>query len=199
VKEKIRRAVGKLRNNHSPRELDGKSAVIVSKLFETGEYKRAKTVVFYASKEGEVNTMPAIKRALGEKTVLVPFVSGGEIIPVRIRSPRELAPGSFGVPEPVKEVVEKKENRFSPGRADLVIVPGVAFDEKGNRIGYGKGYYDKFLKKTSKARTVALAFEFQVVPEIPTENHDVTVQKIITEKRIIDCAGNRWGRLACAE
>ncbi len=205
MKEEIRRLVRSVKNNHSSRELAEKSAAIVSRLFESREYKKAGTVMFYASKEREVDTLPAIKRALEEKIVVVPFVSGDAIIPVRIRSLKELAPGSFGVPEPAREVVGEKKNRISPGRIDLVIVPGAAFDEEGNRVGYGKGYYDKFLKKTRKAATIALAYEFQMVPGIPASGHDVTVQKIITEKRIIDCAknrgvqSNRGVRSPCAE
>ena len=76
--------------------------------------------------------------------------------------------------------------KISIDEVDLIIVPGVGFDSCGNRIGHGKGYYDKLLKN-SKASTIGLAFEFQVIEKIPSEKHDVSIDMIVTEKRILRC------------
>ncbi|MCX6768088.1 MAG: 5-formyltetrahydrofolate cyclo-ligase [Candidatus Micrarchaeota archaeon] len=183
MKESVRRMAREERDGRLEPELAVKSAAILERLFACSEYKRAKAVMFYVSTGREVDTLPAIRRALGEKTVAVPFVQGGEIVPVRINGMDELVPGSFGVLEPRREAVDG--NRVEPREIDLVVVPGVAFDGKGNRVGYGKGYYDKFLKKTRGAAAVALAYEFQVLQSVPVEEHDVVVGKIITEKREI--------------
>ena len=89
--------------------------------------------------------------------------------------------GKFGIPEPMELM------KVSYKSIDAVIVPGVAFDKNGYRIGFGFGHYDKFLKKTPHAVKIGLAFEFQIVDSVPKEEHDVPVDFIITEKRVIDC------------
>ncbi|MBI4399828.1 5-formyltetrahydrofolate cyclo-ligase, partial [Candidatus Micrarchaeota archaeon] len=98
-----------------------------------------------------------------------------------IRSLEELAPGAYGILEPKKEFLRPAGYE----EIQLVIVPGIAFDLKGNRIGYGLGYYDKLLPKL-KCPKLALAFNFQVLPEIVEEKHDVKVDKIITETDVIN-------------
>jgi 5-formyltetrahydrofolate cyclo-ligase len=97
-----------------------------------------------------------------------------------LKSWEELSLGSYGILEPRTEKIRKTNVED----IDLIIVPGVAFDEKGNRLGHGKGFYDRLLKKT-KATVIGLAFEFQILENIPTDKNDVPVDMIITEKRII--------------
>jgi len=183
LKHKIRCEVHEAKKGHSAREIADKSKAIAERLFRLPEYKKAKTIMFYASKKLEVQTLDAIRMALREKNVAVPLVKGDDMAAVRISRMGDLAPGAFGVPEP------RRGTQIRPKDIDLVIVPGVAFDAKGNRVGYGKGYYDKYLKKTVRAQVVALAYEFQIVPTVPAECHDVRVHKIITEKRTVSCAG----------
>jgi 5-formyltetrahydrofolate cyclo-ligase len=91
--------------------------------------------------------------------------------------------GAYTILEPRQECV----NEVSPESIDLIIIPGVAFDGQGNRIGHGMGYYDRLLQKKIRTHCLGLAFEFQIVESIPTEIHDVKIKKIITEERIIIC------------
>jgi len=154
-----------------------KSEAIHKSLLDTEEYKDAKTVMFYVSTKNEVETHLMIKEALRHKSVLVPKVSGEEIVPIEIKDFSELIPGAHDILEPMGG------NVFQ-GKIDLVIVPGVAFDQDKHRLGYGHGYYDKFLAQTD-AITIGLAFEENMVEKLPREPHDINVDKVITDKKII--------------
>ncbi|RLG18504.1 5-formyltetrahydrofolate cyclo-ligase [Candidatus Micrarchaeota archaeon] len=171
------------RKKHEREHIESKSASIMSKLFELPEFEKAGVVLFYASKRDEVQTLEMIQAALdkGKKIVLpITVVEGKNLILSEIKSVRELVEGAFGVLEPANFV--PVEERL----IELAVVPGVAFDSQGDRIGHGMGYYDKLLKKL-KCPIIGLAFEFQLVDDIPEEEHDVRVHKIITEKRVIEC------------
>ncbi len=122
-----------------------------------------------------------VRRALADgKRVVLPKVKGKELELFEILDvERDIAPGAWGIPEPRETRTARVED------IDLILVPGAAFDEQGNRIGYGAGFYDKLLP-FYKGRTVALAFELQMVSAVPAASHDVPIQKIITEKRVID-------------
>ncbi|RLF88523.1 5-formyltetrahydrofolate cyclo-ligase, partial [Thermococci archaeon] len=102
----------------------------------------------------------------------------------RIRSFSELRPGKFNIMEP-REAIDEEVN------LDLIVVPGVAFDESGYRLGFGKGYYDRFLRSFRETTKLGLAYEFQVLEEVPRDEGDIPVDFIITEKRRIDCLKNR--------
>ena len=172
---------------------DRKSRLILKKLFRTREFIRAKTVMFYIAFGGEVNTREMIKEAqnLG-KIVTVPVVRRSSPLarskvkmPVCKRNRATLRPsilydnsgfkkGPYGVCEPsAKRFIRLRD-------LGLVIVPGVAFDKKGNRLGRGKGCYDHFLKRIPKdISSIGLAFDFQILPSIPATALDVSVDKII--------------------
>ncbi|MDA8169460.1 MAG: 5-formyltetrahydrofolate cyclo-ligase [Nitrospiraceae bacterium] len=153
------------------------------------EFKAAGTILFYASFKSEVETMPLIEQALaGGKKILLPKVKGGGLELFEIKETAGLAKGFMGIPEPTG-----KERPASVDEADIVIVPGVAFDTEGGRLGYGKGYYDKLLSKAERRiPLVALAYEAQVFSgeRLPLEPHDIKMDKIITEKRTIISDGH---------
>jgi 5-formyltetrahydrofolate cyclo-ligase len=119
------------------------------------------------------------------KKVLVPFsdTKNRILILSELNSWEDLTPGSYGILEPKEEKIIQP----SSDKIDLIIVPGVGFDEDGRRIGHGKGYYDDLLKYSKDTISIGLAFEIQILDKIPTEKHDIAVNKIITEKRLIDC------------
>jgi 5-formyltetrahydrofolate cyclo-ligase len=153
-----------------------KSKIIKEKLFRTRVFKEAKIVMFYMSLGGEVNTADMIKEAqrLG-KTVVVPVCGKNRMMkPCLLKEKGVLSKGPYGILEPVwKEPVPLK-------KIDLVIVPGLAFDKKGKRLGRGKAYYDRFLKRLpSGTMSIGLAFDFQILPRVPTTTTDVDVKKII--------------------
>lgn len=184
MKKKLKNEVILKREFLPKEELLRKSAEIKEKLFSLDEFKDSKTVMFYMSIKNEVYTHDMVKEALASKKVAVPVVdnANGEIFPSEIKSFSELSVGTLGILEPKMEFMRK----LPPEEIDLIIVPGIAFDCRGHRIGYGKGCYDKLLKKT-KAIRVGLALELQIINEVPKEAHDVPMDKIITEKRIIGC------------
>ena len=185
MKEKIETKKGlrtriliKLRK-HREEERLRKSSIIRKKFFRTREFKRAKTVLFYASFDGEVDTFEMIKQAkkLGKKIGLPRILRGARrIVPVLLENIGELEAGTYGIKNPPPAA-----RRISLEDIDMVVVPGVAFDKHKNRLGRGAGYYDRFLKKLpSGVPTIGLAFDFQIVDCLPkTEAHDVPVTHLI--------------------
>ena len=166
----------------SMEERDAKSRVIHKKLFQTPVFKNAGTVCFYVSLPMEVNTHPMIEESLRlGKRVLVVLVDleNKELKLKEIRDlKKDLAPGILGILEPVPQT-----RTADVREAQCIIVPGLVFDPKGYRLGRGGGYYDRFLKTLpSQVATIGLAFSFQVLPEIPLQDHDSAVQIVLTEK-----------------
>lgn len=159
------------------------SREIETRLFLLPEFQSARTIMFFASFRSEVDTVPMIRRALEEgKRVILPKVRGRELGLFEIVDyDRDMASGAWGIPEPR----ETKPANISD--VELMVVPGLAFDLKGNRLGYGAGFYDRILPAYHRP-TVALAFEVQIVPQAPAEAHDVPMQKIVTETRVIEVA-----------
>ncbi|MCK4327413.1 MAG: 5-formyltetrahydrofolate cyclo-ligase [Candidatus Diapherotrites archaeon] len=162
--------------NHDPVD---KSGAIAKRLFQQPEYQSAKSVLLYFSIGSEVDTCKIIRDALKTKKVFLPFVEGGEMGYAQIQSMEGLEPGKYGIMEPL-------DKEPSSAGLDLVVVPGIAFDESGHRVGYGGGYYDRFLP-AANAFTIGLAYDAQVIEDIPAEGHDCPVKKIVTETRVITC------------
>jgi len=184
MKEILRKEIKEKRKKQSKEEQRKKSKEIKEKLFNLKEYKEAKTILIYVSYNSEVFTHEMIKEALNNKNVVVPIsnTKNNTLSLSILESWNDLESSSYGILEPKKDKIKE----IPIDEIDLIIVPGVAFDIRGNRMGHGKGYYDKLLEKT-KLITIGLAFEFQLVNKIPTEKHDKPVNIIITEKRIIKC------------
>jgi len=137
-------------------------------------YKKAKTVYFYLPYNQEVRTVPMVERALAEgKRVAVPKVYGDQMRFIYIEDLSGIAPGSFGIPEPVAD------GPVADDPTALVLMPGLAFDPQGNRMGYGGGYYDKFLNQEPNHPTVALCYEFQLCESLPVEAYDVPVDLVL--------------------
>lgn len=180
-KKELRRIFLKTRSELAAEDIIEKSAKIMSRLFSLSEFRGAKTIMFYVDAGNEVKTRDGITKALSEgKRVVVPKVKKGYgLLAIEIKSLDELSPGTFGILEPAGE------KGISPEEIDLVVVPGVAFDKRGNRMGYGAGYYDSFLPKLRpEVKKVAVAFEMQVTDSLPAEEHDVKMDLIITENTI---------------
>ena len=174
-KRDIRLEVLEKRARMSPEERASKSRAIGDRLMKTGLWADAKTVFLYMSLPGEVETDRLIAEAWSQgKQVGVPKVTEEGLVFSKLDSFEELSEGSFHVREP-REIRE-----ISDGRA-LVIMPGVAFDIKCNRIGYGKGFYDRYLFEHREHPAVALSFDFAVYSEIPSGPHDIKPSLIITE------------------
>jgi 5-formyltetrahydrofolate cyclo-ligase len=169
-------------------QIMNKSLKIKEKFFSLSEVKKAKNIMIYISFKSEVRTREIILELLEKKKkVIVPVIDfkKNELNLSELKDyQKELVPNKLGIFQPTKEFFRLFDSR----ELDLVVVPGIAFDEKGNRLGFGKGYYDKFLSKLSKKTpVVALAFEDQLAKSIPKEKHDIQMHKIVTEKRVIEC------------
>lgn len=155
------------------------------------EYQAARTVMFYVDVRTEVRTREFLPAALTHgKRVIVPYCVEGELELFHLQHMDELTVGMYRILEPKPELRGLAEKRADVAEVDLIMVPGVAFDRRGARMGHGKGYYDKLLEHARPdTPLVALAFECQLFDEIPTAAHDVFMNKIITEQRIYECRG----------
>ena len=185
MKQTIRSQLLQKRKKISANEVTKKSQEITHKLLSLELFRGANTILFYVSYDNEVNTHILIKESLKHgKNVVVPIsdVKRHQLKLSQITQWQELALGSYGILEPKKNFIRE----ISLDSVDLAIVPGVGFDIIGNRLGHGKGYYDSLLQDY-KGKIVALAFEFQVIENIPVEVHDKKVDVIITEKKVIYC------------
>lgn len=165
-----------------------KSAAIKEKLLALPELQKVERVMVYINFQEEVQTL-AIVEALWQRKVevVVPLCDPHkrELHPSLLYNFDELEPGTFGVMEPKKRAVKIVDTTT----IDLVIVPGLAFDRRGGRIGYGAGYYDRFFDKVPQALLIAVAFNEQVTEFIPMEEHDRIMPIIVTDKEVIRQAG----------
>lgn len=176
TKEQIRSTILLKLKTQKEENRNRKSRIIEKKLFRSSCFKKAKIVMFYISFGGEVDTRDMIKKAKKSgKIVTVPVCAKNRILKACLLGGRDrLVKGPYGILEPVtKQCVDLKH-------LDLVIVPGLAFNKQGKRLGRGKGYYDRFLEKLpKKTATIGLAYDFQILPRIPTISTDVNVGKIV--------------------
>ena len=177
TKAQIRSKILKRLKTQKEEDRNRKSKLIKDKLLRNKVFKQAKIVMFYIAFGGEVNTKEMIREAQGTgKLICVPiFRKDKEIMqPAIFKDQAKLKKGPYGVLEPVIETLVEPED------LDLIVVPGLAFDKGGNRLGRGKGCYDRFLNTLSEnTPSIGLAFDFQILPFIPTTSHDVSVKKVI--------------------
>jgi 5-formyltetrahydrofolate cyclo-ligase len=195
LKKRLREKLLRRRNTIPSALKVQKEASIEKRLFDLEEFKKAKSILLYVSFRSEVDTTRYLKDIikLGKKLILPVVDSRHKVLKLyKVKDTSELETGYMGIPEPgIKE-----GRRFALKDIDIVVIPGTGFDLKGNRLGYGGGYYDRLLSYESKqlARvenhipTIALAFEEQIGEEIPAEPHDIKVDMIITDERLISCA-----------
>ncbi|MFX1475914.1 MAG: 5-formyltetrahydrofolate cyclo-ligase [Promethearchaeota archaeon] len=193
-KSEIRQEVLNKRNRLRLEEIEIKSEQVGINLFSLKEFEQAETVLFYVAKGSEVATLPMIESVIGLKRVFVPISvrRRRKLVYSEIYSIDELEPGAYGILRPRRDSRRILPLEQLASEAGIVIVPGVVFDEKGFRTGYGAGFYDRFLTAfryhhASTALFIALAFELQIVEDTFPEKHDVPVDMIITERRIINC------------
>jgi 5-formyltetrahydrofolate cyclo-ligase len=181
MKASLRKKITDARNGLSQNERWIKSQEIGKRLFHLPAFVRASTIMFFASFRSEVDTIQMIRKALAEgKHIVMPKVKGKTLFLYEIKDfDKDTTPGTWGIPEPH----ERRPVRLDV--VDLMIVPGLAFDEQGNRLGYGAGYYDRVISRY-EGPTIALAFEAQIVPLVPVTDHDCPIKQIVTEKRIIE-------------
>ncbi len=181
TKQEFRKRILDLIKNQKEEDALRQDRVILGKFVALPVFRKAKTILFYASVKGEVNTFGMMEQALEfDKRVVLPVVQEKtrQIIPMMIRNMKELKPGTFGIPEPAVAM----ERAITVDEIDLAVVPGVAFDQQLNRLGRGAGYYDRFLSELPAATpTIGLAYDVQVVESLfGLEAHDRPVTLVLT-------------------
>ena len=190
-KQEIRQQAHDARN--AQQDKDGLSQIICERFVTLPEYQRAKTVMFYVDVRSEVRTRNYLATALTHgKRIVVPYCVDGELELFLLSSMDELAVGMYKILEPKTELRDAPGKRVDVAELDLIMVPGVAYDQRGARMGHGFGYYDKLLEHArADAPLVALGFECQLFPEIPMQEHDIFMDKLVTEKQIYDGLGRK--------
>lgn len=194
MKNKIRKTLLKQRDAITPEQKVLKESAIEERLLCLDAFKQAKSILMYVSFRSEVDTRSYLNDVIKlHKKLVLPTVDSkhGKLNLYEVRDISELEPGYMGILEPR----ERAGMSVSLKDIDLVIIPGTGFDRDGNRLGYGGGYYDRLLsyesKQLSRANkhitTIALAFEEQIGEDIPAETHDIKVDMIVTDHRLIKC------------
>lgn len=184
AKKQIRKEILDIRDSLEEEIRNKWNESIFSRLINSEFYKRARTIFIFVSFKSEVDTHKIIEYSIEKgKIICVPKIKSKQIgIEVfKIDSFKDLKEGYFNILEPVEGCISVDKNDI-----DLILMPGVAFDRHGGRIGYGGGFYDRFLSSMNKtADKIVLAYNFQVLDEVPMEENDVRVDGIITEEGII--------------
>lgn len=187
-KKSIRKNILKIRENLNIDEKKKMDDIIKEKLINSNEYLSAKNIFIYISYGSEINTKNIILKAIEDnKEVYVPRteVKTNNMDAVNIISFDKLIRNAYGILEP-----SNMEPFIDPNELDLIVVPGVAFDNNKGRIGYGAGYYDRYFNKINKnnynrINKVALAYDFQIINEVPMDKYDMSVDCIIANSKII--------------
>lgn len=173
-KTELRREIRARKRTMTEAEIEERSARLAQLFFASGAYQNAKTIYGYLPYNQEVRTVPMLERALKDgKKVAVPKVYGEEMKFLYLDDLNAVAKGYAGIPEPIAD------EPVAHDETALVLMPGLAFDPQGHRIGYGGGFYDKFLAAEPNHPTLALCYEFQMLPKLDVEDHDIPVDTVL--------------------
>lgn len=173
-KTELRREIRARKRAMTEAEIEERSAKLAQLFFASRAYQNAKTIYGYLPYNQEVRTVPMLERALKDgKKVAVPKVYGEEMKFLYLDDLNAVAKGYAGIPEPIAD------EPVAHDETALVLMPGLAFDPQGHRIGYGGGFYDKFLAAEPNHPTLALCYEFQMLPKLDVEDHDIPVDTVL--------------------
>lgn len=173
-KKELRRTIRDRKRAMTEEEITQRSARLGALFAQSDAYKAANTIYGYLPYNQEVRTVPMLEQALRDgKRVAVPKVYGEEMKFLYLDDLTQVAKGYAGIPEPIAD------EPVADDKTALVLMPGLAFDPEGHRIGYGGGFYDKFLAAEPDHPTLALCYEFQMLPKLDTEEHDIPVDTVL--------------------
>ncbi|MDR1882842.1 MAG: 5-formyltetrahydrofolate cyclo-ligase [Prevotella sp.] len=178
AKDKLRKEISSLKKKYTPDELHKRSLDVLSVLELTGIFQESKTIFIYNNLNDEVQTSGFIRKWNSEKDFYLPAIANDEMTFRKYAPDTCFRQSDLGIMEPVGDDFTDYE------KTDLIIIPGVAFDRKMNRLGRGKGYYDRFLPKL-KAPRLGICFEFQLFDEIPSDKNDIKTDYIVSENEFI--------------
>lgn len=176
------------------RDQENKDAIsqqITDRVMALPEYESADCVMWYVDVRDEARTRHAFPNALQSgKKIVIPYCVDGELELFHLESMDELETGMYKILEPREDLRDVAAKKIDVKQLDLILVPGVGFDDRGGRTGHGKGYYDKLLENAKpETPLVALAFECQMFDEIPMQSHDIFMDKVVTQDRVMDGLG----------
>ena len=173
-KQTLRRTIRDKKRSMTEAEIVQRSEALGRMLAATEVYRRAETIYGYLPYNQEVRTVPMLEQALRDgKRVAVPKCYGDEMKFIYLDDLSQVAKGYAGIPEPIAD------GPVAEDETALVLMPGLAFDPKGHRVGYGGGFYDRFLAREPNHPTLALCYDFQVLPALDTEAHDIPVDQVL--------------------
>ena len=173
-KKELRNKIREQKRAMTPQQIESASQKLVELFLATEQYRQAKTIYGYLPYNQEVRTVPLLEQALADgKKVAVPKIYGDEMRFIYLPDLNQVEKGYSGIPEPIED------GPLGDDPTALVLMPGMAFDEEGHRIGYGGGFYDKFLANEPDHPTIALCYDFQIVKELPTEDFDIPVDLVL--------------------
>ena len=173
-KKELRRSIREMKRAMSEEEIVSRSEALGRLFIESEAYKNAKTIYGYLPYNQEVRTVPMLEQALKDgKRVAVPKCYGDEMKFIFMDDLSKVEKGYANIPEPIAD------EPIADDTTALVLMPGLAFDKEGHRIGYGGGFYDKFLEAEPNHPTLALCYAFQMLPHLETEAHDIPVDYVL--------------------
>lgn len=182
-KKALRREIGQKKRAMAAAEIAAYSRNLAEKLYETEEYRQARAIYAYLPYNQEVRTWEIVERAWKDgKRVAVPKVYGDEMRFLWLEDFTQIAPGGWNIPEPTFDAPVAEDETA------LVLMPGLAFDPAGHRVGYGGGFYDKYLEAHPGHKLVALCYPFQLLDHLDVEEHDIPVDRVICadELRLVE-------------
>ncbi len=173
-KKNIRKQIKELKANYTLKDKKSLSENILRQVEDLPEFKTAKNIMLYWSMDDEVYTHDFVCKWAEQKQVILPVVNGNSLDLKVFEGKEHLVAGeNYGIPEPDGKLFTQEQD------IDLIVVPGVAFDQQNNRMGRGKAYYDRLLRDLS-AYKVGIGFHFQILPNVPTDQYDIKMDKIIS-------------------
>ena len=173
-KTELRKAIRQRKRAMTEEEIVAKSQALAQLFYASEAYKNANTIYGYLPYNQEVRTVPMLERAMADgKRVAVPKCYGNEMRFLYMEDLSKVEKGYAGIPEPIAD------EPVADDKTALVLMPGLAFDPQGNRMGYGGGFYDKFLAAEPGHPTLALCYDFQMLPHLETEEHDIPVDVVL--------------------
>lgn len=173
-KKELRRSIREQKRAMTEAEIESRSAKLAALFAASEAYKAAKTIYGYLPYNQEVRTVPMLEQALKDgKRVAVPKCYGDEMKFIFMDDLTKVEKGYANIPEPIAD------GPVADDETALVLMPGLAFDPQGHRVGYGGGFYDKFLSAEPNHPTLALCYAFQMLPHLETEDHDIPVDHVL--------------------
>jgi len=173
-KKELRRCIRERKRAMTEEEIVARSEALGKAFADSAFYRAAETIYGYLPYNQEVRTVPMLEQALRDgKKVAVPKVVGEEMVFIYLSDLTQVEKGYAGIPDPIAD------EPVAHDETALVLMPGLAFDAEGHRIGYGGGFYDKFLQREPKHPTLALCYEFQMLEHLETEEHDIPVDCVL--------------------